>query len=120
MHNVLVVDDSPSMRSMISLTLGQAGYQTSEAVDGVKALVAAREDLFDLVITDINMPEMDGIQLIKELRGINQYKFTPILVLTTESGTDMKMKGKAAGATGWIVKPFDPDKLLFALSRVLD
>lgn len=119
MHNLLVVDDSPSMRAMISLTLNKAGYQSKEAEDGVQALVAANEDDFDLVITDINMPEMDGIQLIKELRNLDSYKFTPILVLTTESGNDMKNSGKVAGATGWIVKPFDPDKLLSALSRVL-
>ncbi len=120
MYNVLVVDDSPSMRSMISLTLDQAGYKTQETNDGVEALAVAKSNRFDLIITDINMPEMDGIQLIKELRCVEQYKFTPILVLTTESGNNMKMKGKEAGATGWIVKPFDPGKLLSALARVLD
>jgi len=119
MRSILAVDDSPSMRSMLSFTLKQAGYQSVEAEDGVEGLSIANSNKFDLVITDINMPNMDGIELIKELRKLDDYKYTPILVLTTESGDDKKGQGKAAGATGWIVKPFDPDQLLNIISRVI-
>lgn len=119
MANVLVVDDSVSMRQLITGTLKEAGYQAVEAGDGQEGLKAAQSGGFDAVITDINMPNMDGIALIKELRGMTHYKFKPILVLTTESGGDMKQKGKEAGATGWIVKPFSPEKLLSAVRKVL-
>ena len=120
MAKILAVDDSASMRQMVAFTLKGAGHEVCEACDGVEALKTAqtRTD-FDLVISDINMPNMDGISLIKALRGLATYKFTPILMLTTESGTDKKSEGKAAGATGWIVKPFNPDQLLATIQKVL-
>jgi two-component system chemotaxis response regulator CheY len=118
MAKILAVDDSASMRQMVSFTLKEAGYEVVEAEDGVDALEKAKGDSFDLVISDVNMPRMDGISLIKELRGLSQFKFTPILMLTTESGDDKKQEGKSAGATGWIVKPFNPDQLLNTIKRV--
>ena len=116
---ILAVDDSASMRQMVSFTLKGAGYEVTDAEDGQKALDLAKKDSFDMVLSDVNMPIMDGIQLIKELRRLPAYKFTPILMLTTESGTQKKMEGKQAGATGWIVKPFNPDQLLKTVQRVL-
>ena len=119
MANVLVVDDSNSIRDMVSFTLKSAGFQTVEAKDGVEGLSKAQVGSFDLVISDVNMPNMDGITLCGELRKLPNFKFTPILMLTTESSTDMKIRGKAAGATGWLVKPFNPDKLLATIKRVV-
>ncbi len=119
MARILAVDDSASMRQMVSFTLKGAGHDVQEAKDGVEALGIAKGNKFDLVLTDINMPNMDGISLIKELRQIADYKFTPILTLTTESGSDKKGEGKSAGATGWIVKPFSPDQLLSTIKKVL-
>jgi len=119
MANVLVVDDSNSIRDMVSFTLKSAGFQTVEAKDGREGLSKAQSGKFDLVISDVNMPNMDGIELCGELRKLPNFKFTPILMLTTESSTDMKMRGKAAGATGWLVKPFNPDKLLATIKRVV-
>lgn len=119
MAKVLVVDDSNSIRDMVSFTLKSAGFQTVEAKDGLEGLSQAQTDNFDLVISDVNMPNMDGITLCSELRKLNNFKFTPILMLTTESSTDIKMRGKAAGATGWLVKPFNPDKLLATIKRVV-
>ena len=119
MANILAVDDSSSMRQMVSFTLKGAGYQVTEAVDGQDALDKAKSEQFDLVITDVNMPIMDGITFIKNLRGEASYKFIPMLMLTTESAADKKAEGKAAGATGWIVKPFNPDQLLNTVKRVL-
>lgn len=119
MATILIVDDSASMRQMVEFTLKEAGHQVMVAEDGVMALNLAKGAASDLVITDINMPNMDGITLIRELRALPAYKFTPILALTTESTTDKKMEGKEAGATGWIVKPFNPEKLLATVSKVL-
>ena len=119
MANILAVDDSSSMRQMVSFTLKGAGYSVVEAVDGQDALKKAKAQKFDLVITDVNMPIMDGITFIKNLRGDPNYKFTPMLMLTTESSTDKKSEGKAAGATGWIVKPFNPEQLLTTVKKVL-
>ena len=119
MSTILAVDDSASMRQMVSFTLKAAGFTVTEAVDGVDALGKARSGKFDLVLTDVNMPQMDGISLIRELRALPNYKFTPILMLTTESGADKKSEGKSAGATGWIVKPFNPDQLLATIKKVL-
>ena len=116
---ILFVDDSASMREMVSFTLKGAGYDVTEKADGIEALDYARDNPVDLVITDINMPNMDGITLITELRKLETYRFTPILTLTTEGGMEKKMEGKKAGATGWIVKPFDPDSLLSTIQRVL-
>ena len=117
--SILAVDDSASMRQMVSFTLKGAGYDVVEAADGVEALNIAKTRSVNLVITDVNMPNMDGISLIKELRNLPSYKFTPLLMLTTESGADKKQQGKAAGATGWIVKPFNPEQLLKTVSKVL-
>jgi two-component system, chemotaxis family, chemotaxis protein CheY len=120
MAKILTVDDSASMRQMVSFTLKGAGHNVLEASDGLEALkVAKQESGIDLVISDINMPNMDGIALIKELRALPAFKFTPILMLTTESGGDKKMEGKTAGATGWIVKPFNPDQLLATVGKVI-
>ena len=117
--NILIVDDSAVMRQMVSHTLKQAGHSVTAANDGKAALTIASKEKFELVITDINMPVMDGLTLIRELRSLPNYQFTPLLTLTTESGTDKKAEGKAAGATGWIVKPFNPDQLLGVIQRVL-
>jgi two-component system, chemotaxis family, chemotaxis protein CheY len=119
MASILTVDDSTSMRQMVSFTLKGAGYEVVESVDGVEALDIAKTRSFDLVVTDVNMPNMDGITLIKELRNLPDYKFTPLLMLTTESAAEKKQEGKAAGATGWIVKPFDPEQLLSTIKKVL-
>ncbi len=119
MASILTVDDSTSMRQMVSFTLKGSGYDVVEAVDGVEALEVAKTRPFDLVVTDVNMPNMDGITLIKELRNLPEFKFTPILMLTTESAAEKKQEGKAAGATGWIVKPFDPEQLLSTIKKVL-
>ena len=117
---ILAVDDSTSMRQMVSFILRGAGYDVVEAVDGYDALKAAKERKVNLVLTDVNMPNMDGISLIRELRALADYKFTPIIMLTTEAGEAKKMEGKAAGATGWIVKPFDPEKLVAVIKKVTD
>ena len=118
---LLIVDDSTMLRDMLSYALNEGGYNdVTEAIDGIDGLEKAKKDIFDLVITDVNMPNMDGLTLVTELRKLDQYIKTPILVLTTERGDDMKSKGKAAGATGWIVKPFVPDQLLKAVNIVLD
>ncbi|WP_018866670.1 MULTISPECIES: response regulator [unclassified Thioalkalivibrio] len=119
MAKVLVVDDSASMRQMVAFTLKQAGHEVTEGRDGNDGLGKAQGTKADLVITDVNMPGMDGLQLTRELRKLGDYKFTPILVLTTEAGPEKKQEGKAAGATGWLVKPFDPDQLMNTVNRVL-
>lgn len=119
MASVLAVDDSASMRQMVAFTLKGAGFDVIEASDGVEALKLAKSQSVNLVLTDVNMPNMDGITLIRELRSLPTYKFTPMLMLTTESGSDKKGEGKAAGATGWIVKPFNPDQLLATVKKVL-
>lgn len=119
MSKILAVDDSASMRQMVSFTLQGAGYEVVEASDGQDAFDKAKINQVDLVLSDVNMPVMDGIALIKNLRTLPDYKFTPILMLTTESASDKKSEGKAAGATGWIVKPFNPDQLLNTIKKVL-
>jgi two-component system chemotaxis response regulator CheY len=116
---ILAVDDSASIRQMVAFTLKGAGYGVVEAVDGEDALAKAKTNDVNMVLTDQNMPKMDGLTLIKNLRGISKYSATPILMLTTESGDAMKAQGKAAGATGWLVKPFDPPKLLEVVKKVI-
>ena len=116
---ILAVDDSPSIRQMVRFTLERAGYLVLEAADGVEALSKARAQRPDLVLTDQNMPRMDGLTLIGSLRSMRQYDAIPILMLTTESSDEMKAKGRAAGATGWMVKPFDPKRLLEIVGKVL-
>lgn len=120
MTSILAVDDSPSMRRMVSYTLKSAGYDVVTANEGQEALELAKTTNVNLVLTDVNMPVMDGITLVRHLRQLPNYRYTPILVLTTESSTERKMQGRDAGATGWIVKPFDPEQLLATLKRVLD
>jgi len=119
MATILAVDDSASMRQMVSFTLKGAGYDVIEAEDGQKALDKAKAGAVDLVLTDVNMPVMDGIELVKNLRTLPDYKFTPILMLTTESAGDKKIQGKNAGATGWLVKPFNPEQLLATIKKVM-
>ncbi|MDQ8020996.1 response regulator [Uliginosibacterium sp. H1] len=116
---VLTVDDSASIRQMVSFTLKGAGYDVVEAVDGMDGVEKAKGRPVDLVLTDQNMPRLDGISLIKTLRGLPQYKSTPILMLTTESSDIMKTQGRNAGATGWLVKPFDPQKLIEVVKKVI-
>jgi len=118
---ILAVDDSTSIRQMVAFTLKSAGYTVIEAADGQEGLTKATANAgtIDLVLTDQNMPVMDGLTLIKALRELPQFTSTPILMLTTESGDVMKSQGKAAGATGWLVKPFDPHKLLEVVKKVI-
>lgn len=115
---VLSVDDSGSIRQMVTFTLKGAGYEVIEAVDGQDALEKAKLNTVDVVLTDQNMPRMDGLTLIKNLRAMPAYSNVPILMLTTESGEAMKKQGKMAGATGWLVKPFGPQKLLEVMKKV--
>lgn len=119
MSRILAVDDSPSMRDMVRMALTDAGFEITQASDGREALEIARRGSFDLVLSDVTMPSMDGIELIRALRSESAYRHTPILMLTTESAVERKRAGKDAGATGWIVKPFDPEQLVATLQRVL-
>lgn len=119
MKTVLAVDDSPSMRQMVAFTLKSSGYEVIEAVDGLDGLDKARAGRVSLVLTDQNMPRMDGLTLIRRLRGLPEYRRTPILMLTTEASAEMKAEGRAAGATGWLVKPFDPLKLIEVVKKVI-
>lgn len=119
MAQILVVDDSASMRNMVTATLKSAGHGVKDAGDGQAALNIAKSGKFDAVVTDLNMPIMDGIELVKNLRMLPTFKYTPILLLTTESSADKKAAGRQAGATGWLVKPFNPEKLLATIDRVL-
>ena len=119
MPRILAVDDSASMRQMVAFALSSAGYAVDEAEDGQGALGRAQGQRFNAVVTDVNMPNMDGISLIRALRGLPDYKFTPMLMLTTESAADKKAEGKAAGATGWLVKPFNPEQLVATVQKVL-
>lgn len=118
--NILIVDDSASVRQMVEVTLKSAGYQITAAKDGQEAFEFCQNKVFDFVLTDQNMPRMDGLTLIKSLRGLATYRTVPIVVLTTEASDAMKAQGRAAGATGWMVKPFDPAKLLQIAAKVLN
>lgn len=115
---ILAVDDSKTMREMVSFTLKGAGYEVIEAEDGKAALSALSGAKFDAVITDLNMPNMNGFELIQSLRSNPLYKFVPILMLTTEGDDSKKQQGKSVGATGWIVKPFNPQKLVEVVQKV--
>ena len=115
---VLAVDDSMSIRETVRMTLESAGYRVVTAEDGVKGFLAAQQQRADLVITDLNMPVTDGITLITQLRALPNYRFTPILMLTTESQDEKKIAGRRAGATGWIVKPFDPTRFIAVVQKV--
>ena len=116
---ILTVDDSATMRQMVSHTLRGAGYEVIEAEDGVDGLDKAKRESVQLVLTDQNMPRMDGLTFVQNLRALPGYKTAPILMLTTESGDEMKARGRAAGATGWMVKPFDPQRLIDIVRKVL-
>jgi two-component system chemotaxis response regulator CheY len=117
---IMTVDDSASIRQMVSFTLKQAGYEVLEAVDGKDALSKLDGLRVHMMLTDLNMPNMDGIELIRRLRANSSCKFIPIVMLTTESQAGKKQEGKTAGATGWIVKPFKPDQLLAVVKKVLE
>ena len=110
--SILVVDDTRSMRKMVAAVLQGAGYEVAEAGDGVEALELARERVYDLVVTDHNMPRMDGVTLVRELRSLPNYDPVALIVLSTEAGPELKQKGRDAGATGWMAKPFDPQRML--------
>ncbi len=119
MQSILAVDDSASMRKMVSFTLTGAGFHVVEAVDGQDALEKALTHAIDLVLTDQNMPRLDGLGLTRRLRENPKFKNTPILILTTESSDLMKQAGRSAGATGWLVKPFDPGRLIEVIQKVI-
>jgi two-component system, chemotaxis family, chemotaxis protein CheY len=116
---ILSVDDSASIRQLVVFTLEKEGYEVVSAVDGQDALSKVKAAIVDMVITDLNMPNMDGIELIQALRSEPGFKFTPIVMLTTESAMNKKDAGKQAGATGWIVKPFKPEQLITVVKRLL-
>jgi two-component system, chemotaxis family, chemotaxis protein CheY len=118
--HALIVDDSATMRNMIKAVVQDLGFEVTTAQDGEKAFRFAQSQPFDIVITDINMPNMDGIELIRVLRETETMKYTPILVITTEGGDNVKAAGKAAGASGWIVKPFNPETLTRAVNKLCD
>ena len=115
---VLAVDDSKSLRQMISFTLRGAGFDVIEAENGQEALEISRKEAFNAVLTDQNMPQMDGLTLVRSLRALPGYQKIPILMLTTESSDEMKQQGRAAGASGWIVKPFNPERLIEIIKKV--
>ena len=119
MMRILAADDSASMRDMVRMSLSSAGFEVTAAADGEEALRLAAATPFDLVLLDVNMPIRDGFEVIRALRAEPQYRHTPILMLTTENSADRKREGKTAGATGWIIKPFDPAQLIATVHRVL-
>lgn len=115
----MIIDDSATLRQVISVTLRKAGYETMEASDGALALAQLTGQKIHLIICDVNMPNMDGISFLKELKQQSSYKFTPVIMLTTESQEARKMEGKAAGARAWIVKPFKPEQMLSAVQKLI-
>jgi two-component system chemotaxis response regulator CheY len=115
---IMTVDDSSSVRQMVSFALQDAGYEVIEAVDGKDALQKLQGQV-DMIITDLNMPNMDGIELIRQVRQTSGYKFLPIVMLTTESQDEKKQEGKKAGASGWIVKPFKPPQILSVIQKLI-
>ena len=116
---IMVVDDSASLRQVVAIALKGAGYDVLEACDGRDALSKLKGQKVHLIVSDVNMPNMDGISMVKEIKKLPNYKFTPIMMLTTESAADKKMEGKAAGAKAWLVKPFQPPTLLDAVSKLV-
>ncbi len=119
MKTIRTVDDSATVRQMAGLVLREAGYEVIEAVDGVDALAKLKGQELNLILTDLNMPNMDGLELTRRVRALASYKFVPVVLLTTESQPEKKQEGKAAGATAWIVKPFNPDQLLTVVRKVV-
>ena len=118
MANILIVDDSVSIRKMVKFALETAEHNVVEAIDGKTGLAEAQQEQYDIVVTDVNMPNMDGIELTRHLRTLPNYKYTPIIMLTTEAMEEKKAEGKAAGVTGWILKPFQPNKLIAVVNKV--
>lgn len=118
MTKVLYIDDASSMRKLVNLVLGKE-FNLSLAKDGQEALEAVHQNQFDVIISDVNMPVMNGLEFLKKARTLQDYKFTPILMMTTEASAEMKAQGKDLGATGWIVKPFDPEKLGAIIRKVV-
>jgi len=118
-NKIMSVDDAASIRQLVSFTLRKEGYEVIEACNGKDAIQKLENIDVNMVVTDLNMPEMNGIELIKALRANPKYHFIPIIMLTTESQTGVKQEGKAAGATGWIVKPFQPQQLINVVKKVL-
>lgn len=118
-RKILTVDDSPTVRQLLHMTLSDAGYDVVEAADGEEALAKVRENQFDMLVTDLNMPKIDGIALIEAVRKIPGNRFMPIIMLTTESNDGIKKKGKTVGASGWIVKPFKPEQVLGVVRMVM-
>ncbi len=116
---IMIVDDSVSIRKVVRLTLEQTGFTVIDAVDGVDALKKLNGVKIHLLITDVNMPNMDGITLVREAKKLPAYKFTPMMMLTTEASNEKKMQGRAAGAKAWLVKPFQPPMLLNAVSKLI-
>ena len=116
---ILIVDDSASLRQVVHLTLKSAGYEVLEACDGKDALVKLDGRKIHLIITDVNMPNMDGISLLREVKKHSSYKFTPVIMLTTEAGENRKQEGQSAGAKAWVVKPFQPQQMLSAVAKLV-
>jgi len=119
MAKILVVDDSDTLRKVVCMALASAGYEVIEACDGKDALSKLNGEKINLIISDVNMPNMDGISFVKEVKKLANYKFTPIIMLTTESEESKKMEGKEAGAKAWVVKPFKPEKMLDAVQKLV-
>ena len=116
---ILVIDDSASMRQMVSMTLRSAGYEVVEALDGKDALGKLDGRKFNLIVSDVNMPNMDGITFVQAAKQLPAYKFTPVIMLTTEAGDSKKAEGQAAGAKAWVVKPFQPAQMLAAVTKLI-
>lgn len=116
---ILVVDDSMSIRQVVSIALKGAGYDVIEACDGKDALAKMTGQKIHLIISDVNMPNMDGITFLKQVKASPKYKFTPVIMLTTEAGKDKMAEGKAAGAKAWVVKPFQPPQMLDAVAKLV-
>jgi two-component system, chemotaxis family, chemotaxis protein CheY len=116
---IMIIDDSTSLRQVVNIALSEAGYEIQEACDGQDALAKLKGQKIHLMICDVNMPNMDGIAFLKAVRGLPDYKFTPIIMLTTEAGEDRKREGQAAGARAWMVKPFKPEQLLGAVAKLV-
>jgi two-component system chemotaxis response regulator CheY len=115
---ILIVDDSTSLRNVVNIALTEAGYDVIEGSDGKDGLKQCDGKKINLIISDVNMPNMNGIEMVKELKKMNNYKFTPIIMLTTESGDEMKAEGKAAGVKAWVIKPFKPEQMLNAVAKL--
>lgn len=116
---ILIVDDSASVRTVVKIALKEAGYECAEACNGQEALALLNGDRVHLIVSDVNMPVMDGISFLKQVKALPNYKFTPVIMLTTEAGADRKEEGRAAGAKAWITKPFQPRNLLDAVSKLV-